>query len=150
MKQCFFASLLFFLSSSAGAQGIANPQSSLSEIDFNYLNKGVWELNQNGYMPREDLKMVNLYGAKQQTTEWYFMCHKICKNGVDLGYVITGKPNSASTIVHNLFFLKQSSPIATAHNEKKIDNLSTLGLDRMFLFRSTTVDKYNLQTECPR
>lgn len=150
MKKHFFASLLFCLLSSAGAQDLGNPQSSLSEIDFNYLNKGVWELANNGYMPREDLKVVNLYGAKQQTSEWYFMCHKICKNGMDLGYVITGKPNSASTVVHNLFFLKQASTITTSHNSKKIEQLNSLGVSHIFLFRSTTVDKYNLQAECPK
>lgn len=141
---------MFCIFSSARAQGVVNPQSSLSEIDFNYLNKGVWELVNNGYMPREDLKMINLYGAKQQTSEWYFMCHKICKNGVDLGYVITGKPNSASAVVHNLFFLKQSSTIATTHNSNTINKLNTMGVDNMFLFRCTTTDKYNLDSECPK
>ena len=150
MKQYFFASLMFCLFSSAGAQGIVNPQSSLSEIDFNYLNKGVWELANNGYMPREDLKMVNLYGAKQQTSEWYFMCHKICKNGVDLGYIITGKPNSASAVVHNLFFLKQASTVADAHNSNKINQLNSLGASAMFLYRSSTIFTYNLDSECPK
>jgi hypothetical protein len=145
--------LIFFLSISSPfvkAQGVLNPASTLTEIDFNYLNKGIWELSTNGYLPREDLKLINLYGNKQQSSDWYFMCHKICKSGIDLGYVITGKINSASAIVHNLFFLKQNSVIATNHNQNKIENLKTLGVLPMFMFRATTIEKYNLDSECPK
>ena len=150
MKKIYLTVIILLLAGASKSQSFEDPNLSLSQIDFNYINKGVWELSNNGYMPREDLKLINLYGAKQQSTDWYFMCHKICKNGVDLGYIITGKPNSASTVVHNLFFLKQVNTNATTHNSNKIEQLSTLGVDKMFLFRTTTVEKYNLDSECPK
>jgi hypothetical protein len=150
IKNILFSLLMILFFGDAKAQNNLNVQISLTEIDFNYLNKGFWELASNGYMPREDLKMIKLYGAKHQQSEWYFMFHKVCKNGLDLGYVITGKPTSASAVVYNLFFLKQSSTIVTNHNNRTIDKLSILGVDKMFLFQSTTINKYNLDSECDR
>lgn len=148
MKLFLIICLLSIFSPFIKAQEVLKPI-TLTEIDFNYLNKGFWELSTNGYLPREDLKLINLYGNKLQSPDWYFMCHKICKSGIDLGYVITGRI-SGSAFVHNLFFLKQNSVIATNHNSKKIDDLRRLGVLHIFMFRATTTELYNLDSECPK
>lgn len=116
--------------------------------DFNYLNKGVWELQKNGYEPRKDLKMILTYGAKQSSSNWYFMCHKVCLDSFYLGYVLTAKPSAESENVYNLFFLNRSYVFVDKHNMDMITKYPINSNQSMFLYRTTTTDLYKLDGKC--
>jgi len=124
-----------------------NSNIELNQIDFNYLNKGYWELEANGYPPRTDLKLIKTYAAKQENSNWYFMVHKVCKESKYIGYMITGKPDFNSTIIHNIYFFKQSYSFIENHNRQKISTLSGMYL-AYFSYRSTTLNLYNLDEKC--
>jgi hypothetical protein len=119
----------------------------LTQIDFNYLNKGYWELELNGYPPRTDLKLIKTYAAKQESSNWYFMVHKVCKDSKYFGYIITGKPDFNSTTIHNIYFFKQFNSFIENHNRQKISTLSGIYLS-YFSYRSTTLSLYNLDEKC--
>ena len=119
----------------------------LNQIDFNYLNKGYWELEANGYQPRADLKLYRTYAAKQDNNNWYFMVHKVCKESKYLGYMISGKLDLNSTVIHNIYFFKQPNKLIENHNKEKIRTLPTM-VQTYFLTRTTTISLYNLDENC--
>lgn len=118
----------------------------LTVHDFKYLNKGIWELQKNGYEPRPDLKMILTYGAKEKNSNWYYMCHKVCKDSVYLGYVLTAKPSAASEVVFNLFFLDKYYEFIDKHNSDLINKVTFDS--RSFLKRATTTELYKLNNKC--
>jgi hypothetical protein len=141
---------MFFSNIGLNAQAqLTNNSQELTQIDFNYINKGIWDLAKNGYDPRKDLTLVLTYGRKQNQSDWYFMCHKICKNGEYMGYVLTAKPNSLSEQVTNLFFLNQLNEFADKHNFALLSKYPISSNTGMFLYRTTTTHLYKLDGKCP-
>ena len=125
----------------------------LNQNDLNYLNKGYWELAKNGYEPRKDLVLYTTYSKKNTTSEWYFICNKICKDSVYVGYMLTGKPNANSPEIYNMLFINRPYDFVNSHNEAVLNKLaptwsSPVTSTKIFLYRASTVNLYNLNGKC--
>lgn len=141
MKKHYYTITVFLLVNLLKAQ-------LLTLNDFNYLNQGYWNLESNGYKPRQDLTLHQSYSQKNTSSNWYFMTHKICKDTNYIGYMLTGKPFWESKQQYNLFFLNEFDENASNHNTKVISTSPVGGYDgksALFLFRSTTTYLYDLE-----
>jgi hypothetical protein len=102
---------------------------TINQNDYNYLNKGYWQISANGFEPRKDLTLTELstqklkvgYGEKNYST------YKICKDSVFQGIIISTSTTyttdeSRDNSKYNLFMLTKQNPIIYKHNEDFLKN----------------------------
>lgn len=116
--------LLLFLSKLGFSQAI-------NQNDYNYLNKGYWEIAANGYTPRKDLTLTELsqHKLKVNNQEQLFIFNKVCKDSVFQGYIISAKKYDWKNEMYNYFLFNEKNSILEKHNKEVITELQKRGAE---------------------